>query len=215
MAYEALETYGNWPRLMKRLVYIHVLKGEPEVARRFLALLQRSLMHRRWARDCQRQLQADATLSREPTVARRREWMPVQDSVNELMQLESMLLGLLERNPQNRMACEYLMAHYLLNRQLEKLVANLHRLEEAGNRRLPLHCEEALVIYLSNIGSDALEFQGHQIQVETWLRFGRFMRTVSESPDGASADSLARTLYSGFGDSYFFCYYFGHNRPEE
>ena len=50
MAYEALEFYGDRPRILKRLVYINVIKGEPEAARRFLALLERSLLHRRWAR---------------------------------------------------------------------------------------------------------------------------------------------------------------------
>ncbi|HUT89032.1 MAG TPA: DUF6057 family protein, partial [Thermoguttaceae bacterium] len=113
MAYEALEVFGDRPRVLKRLVYTYVLKGEPEAARRFLAFLERSLLHARWARDCRRQLDADPTLSGVPAVASRRELMVTRDSIDDLVDLETMLLGLLERNPRNRMALEYLMAHYL------------------------------------------------------------------------------------------------------
>ena len=36
MAYEALEQCGNRPEILKRLVQIYMIKGEPEAARRFL-----------------------------------------------------------------------------------------------------------------------------------------------------------------------------------
>ena len=148
MAYEALEVFGDRPRTLKRLVHINVLKGRPEAARRFLAVLERSLLHSRWARRCGRQLDADPKLSGVPVVASLRELMVVRDSIGAIADQESMLQGLLETNPRNRMAFEYLMAHYLLTRQLDALVANLHRFDDFDDPRLPRHCEEALVIYL-------------------------------------------------------------------
>ena len=62
-----------------------------------------------------------------PVVASRRELMvSVIPSASWI--LETMLERLLERNPRNRMAFEYLMAHYLLTRQIDKMVANLRPL---------------------------------------------------------------------------------------
>ena len=141
----------------------------------------------------------------------RRELMVVRDSIDDVAQLETMLEGLLERNPRNRMAFEYLMAHYLLTRQLDKLMANLYRFDDFDYQRLPRHCEEALVIHLANTGSRNLDLGGREIDPEMVRRFEEFLRTGREFQDNASAAFAA--LYSSFGDSYFFCYVFGHNKP--
>lgn len=209
MAYEALETFGERPRILKRLVYLSVLKGEPEAARRFLALLECSLLYRQWARRLLGQLDADPTLSGVPAVALRRELMVTRDSTDEVARLESMLQGLLDRNRRNRMAFEYLMAHYLLTRQLDKLAANLHRLDDFDYPRVPRHCEEALVIYLTSTGSRDLDLGKREISPETWRRFGEFVRTEQQFREDppAAFDALA----PDFGDSYFFSYVFGHN----
>jgi hypothetical protein len=129
MAYEALELFGERPHTLQRLVQLHVIKGEPDAARRFLAVLERSPWHRRGAHDFLRQLDADPTLADVPAIASRRGLMVVRDVAGE-MSLEMMLVQLLERNPRNRMAFEYLMAHYLLTKRLDRLVANLHRFDD-------------------------------------------------------------------------------------
>ena len=68
------------------------------------------------------------------------------------LELESLLLRLLKRNRHNRMAFEYLMAHYLLTDKLEKLVANLYRFGDFDYPQLPRHCQEALIIYQETTG---------------------------------------------------------------
>ena len=211
MAYEALEILGNRPSILKRLVYTHVIKGEPEAASRFLALMERSMLHGQWARRLRRQLDADPTLSGVTVVTSRRELMVVRDSIDDVERLETMLEGLLERNPRNRMAFEYLMAHYLLTRQLEKLAANLHRFDDFDYPRLPRHCEEALVIYLASAGSRDLDLGGREIDEEMLRRFDEFLRTGGQFQDNASAAFAA--LHGNFGDGYFLCYVFGHNKP--
>ena len=211
MGYEAMEVYGDRPRILKRLALINVVKGEPEAARRFLALLQRSMLHRQWARACGRQLDADPTLSGVPVVASRRELMVVRDSVDDTARLETMLLQLLDRNNRNQMAFEYLMAHYLLTRQLDKLAANLGRLDDFDHPGFPRHCEEALLIHLASTGSRDFDFGEREISVETRRRFREFVTTERRFREDPSAAFAA--LYPDFGDSYFFSYVFGHNDP--
>jgi hypothetical protein len=210
MAYEALEIFGDRPRILKRLIYINAIRGRPEAARRFLAVLERSLLHGRWARRCRRQLDADPTLSGVPGVASRRERMVVRDSISDVENLESMLQGLLERNPRNRMAFEYLMAHYLLTRQLDKLASNLHRFDDFGAPRLPRHCEEAMVLYLVKTGSREVGLGQRAIGSPPWRRYGEFVRALQQfSPDDASEAFTA--LHGDFGDTYFFFCVFGSN----
>jgi hypothetical protein len=211
MAYEALEIFGERPRILKRLIYINVIKAQPEAARRFLALLERSLLHGSWARRLSRQLDADPILSGVPEVASRRELMVIYDSVDETACLETMLQGLLERNRRNRMALEYLMAHYLLTRQLDKLVANLYRFDDFDYPRLPRHCQEALILHLATTGSQDVDFWRPKISPQTRRRFGEFVRIERQFRQDVSAAFAA--LHPDFGDSYFFCYVFGHNNP--
>jgi hypothetical protein len=212
LAYDALETYGDRPPLLKRLVYISVLKGELGAARRFLGLMESSLLHRQWARDCRRQLDADPTLSDVLVVASCRERMILRDSLDDIRDLEKMLSGLLERNPQNRMALEYLMAHYLLNVELDKFVRNLHRFDDLGYRHLPRHCEEALVFYLATTGKKASEFTDLEVRGEAWARLRRFARTSQQLPEGSSKASLSQALHADYCDSYFLTMLIGHNQ---
>ncbi len=208
MAYEALELFGERPHTLQRLVYLHAIKGEPDAAQRFLAVLEHSLLHRGWARDCLRQLDADPTLASVPVVASRRELMVDRDFTGKL-ELEPMLVQLLERNPRNRMAFEYLIAYYLLTRQVDKLAANLHRFDDFGQTRLPRHCEEAILIHLDAPGAHATDVGGRQISPETRQRSVEFVRAAQRLQGNASAAFAA--LHRDFGDSYFFFYVFGHN----
>jgi hypothetical protein len=210
MAYEALELFGARPRTLQRLVHLHAIKGEPDAARRYLAVLECSLGYRGWARDCLRQLEADPTLSDEPLVASRRALMVHQDFTGKL-DLETMLGHLLERNAQNRMACEYLLAYYLLTRRIDKVVANLHRLEAFGEARWPRYCEEALLIYLEMTRTPPSTWRGHPISPETWRRNAEFVQALGRFPGPTPA--AFQTLHRDFGDSYFFFFVFGHNDP--
>ena len=126
--------------------------------------------------------------------------------------LEAMLLGLLERNSANQMAFEYLMAHYLLTRQLDKMAAQLHRLDDFpafDDLRVPRHCEEALVLHLATTKRRHFDLGRRQIRAETWRRFGEFLRIEREfRPDVSAAFDALRPE---FGDTYFFSFVFGQN----
>ena len=169
------------------------------------------MLHRRWARRLRRELDADPALSGMAAIASRRELTVTRDSICDVASLERMLVGLLEQEPRNRMAFEYLMAHYLLTRQLDKLAAHLHRLDDFDYPRIPRHCEEGLAIYLATTGSEDFDLGQREIDPETWRRFEQFMLVEREARGDVSAAFAA--LYPEFGDSYFFCYVFGHNSP--
>ncbi len=60
-----------------------------------------------------------------------------QDAVDTVRSDEQLLLALLEQNKNNRMAFEYLMAHYLLTVQPEKLAAQMGRLKDFDYAEVP------------------------------------------------------------------------------
>jgi len=210
MAYEALELCGDRPEILKRLVHIYMIKGEPEAARRFLLLLDRSLLHRGWARQVLSELDSDPAFLGTSLTAYRE--MAVQrDAVGDAGNLETLLKGLLERNPRNRMALEYLMAHYLLTRQTDKLFANRYRFDGLDYARYPRHVEEALACHLAMTGQENLDLGSRPIRPETWQRFVEFVEAERKSAGNPPATFAA--LYPDFHDTYFFSFAFGHNIP--
>jgi len=208
MAYEALEQCGNRPEILQRLAHIYMIKGEPEAARRFLLLLARSLLHRDWARQVLQQLDSDAAFPG-TSLASYREMAVQRDSVGDAGNTETLLKGLLERNPRNRMALEYLMAHYLLTRQTDKVFANRNRFDGLDYARYPRHIEEALACHLATAGRKDLDRNAQSIRPETWQRFVEFVDAERQSAGNPSAAFAA--LYPGFHDTYFFSLVFGHN----
>jgi len=208
MAYEALEQCGHRPEILKRLATIYTIKGQPEAARRFLLLLDRSLLHRGWARQVLQQLDSDAAFPG-TSLASYREMAVQRDSVGDAGNTETLLKGLLERDPRNRMALEYLMAHYLLTRQAGKVFANRHRLDGRDGARYPRHIEEALACHLATAGRNELDLNAQSIRPETWQRFVEFVDAERQSAGDPSAAFAA--LYPDFHDTYFFSLVFGHN----
>ena len=213
MASEALEIHGDWPCLLERLVQINVLKGRPAAAKRFLTLTEYSLLHRNWARQTIRQIDEDPSLANDPVIASRRKLMVTHDSTDTAASLEPMLLELLEANPQNKMAFEYLMAHYLLTRQLDKAISNLHRLDDFDYQRIPRLYEEALVLKLDTEGKQEMRFGKWPISQETWQRLDAFGRSLQPFPQDRVNEAY-KALHPNFGQSYFFFFVFGaNNRP--
>lgn len=208
MSYEVLEQCGNRPEVLKRLVYIYMIKGEREAARRFLLLLDRSLLHRGWVRQVRQQLDSYPVFPG-TSLAAYREMVVQRDSLGDASNLEALLKGLLERNPRNRMALEYLMAHYLLTRQTDKLLANRHRFDGLDYDRFPRHVEEALACYLAMTGQEDLDLGSRSIRPETWQRFVEYVEAERQSRGNPPAAFAA--LYPDFHDSYFFSLVFGHN----
>lgn len=153
-ALEALEMYGERPEILRLLADVYVLKRRPEVARVFLNVLSRDLIHGPWAEDRLRSLDDDPLLSADPKIRHLRSIMPLTDMVTESKEL--MLLSLLARNRTNRMAFEYLMAYYLLTRQPDKVALHIDRLDDFGPHdtecpAVPQHYAEAVLLYAHNV----------------------------------------------------------------
>ena len=103
------------------------------------------------------------------------------------------------------MTFDYLMAFYLLSRQLDKFAANMAFLDDHGYRQIPQHYEEAVMIYTS--GTDKrIDLQGRKISADTIQRFEEF---VGIQKMGGTRNQAWAALAPEFGRSYFFYYLFG------
>ena len=129
---------------------------------------------------------------------------------------ERLLLLLLEQNRHNRMAFEFLMWYYLLKRQPEKVVANLHRLDDFHYKGIPKHLEEAFLLYVLKYKvKDRSLLHGRQIRRETVTRLRQASRDSNryEHAKGPEAQIALDALVRDAGDTYFFYAQFGTSEP--
>jgi len=205
LAYRGLEFVGERPFLLQRLALISLAKGETEAARVLLGALSRDLIMGDRARRYLGSLEAGPALSADERIQEVRSRMTVKDTIG-FGPIEQMLLDLLERNPRNRMAFEYLMAYCLLTRDLNGFVANIGRLEDFSYPHMPRHYEEALALH-AFAGGTTPELGNRTVRWETLSRLGEFNAILKRfGNDTAGAREAAAPE---FGDSYFFYFKFG------
>jgi len=178
---EALAALNYYPAGLRRLALINIVKGQPDTARVALHALRRDFLHRRWAEDYLRQLEADPLLSAHQQIRRMRSLILVEDTVDKIITPGN----LLERNPRNRMALEYVMAYLLINGQVAPVAVNVPKhmdLLVSPEGRIPRHCEEAILLYTSLSGKE-IDLRGHRMDPGTIRRFADFAsRARSETP---------------------------------
>lgn len=205
LTYEVLEFAGDRPRFFQRLSLISMAKGEKQAARILLGALSKDLVYRGWAEEFLHRLNDDALLSADPEIQRLQSVMVEEDVVGS-QRLDWMLTQLLTRNTHNRMAFEYLMAYYLLNRDLEGIARNIGRLDDFDYVGVPRHYEEALLLYASGAGTRAI-LPGRSINPDTRGRLSEVARIIKLYANDPRA--AANVLGAEHGASYFFYFAFG------
>jgi len=178
LAYEALSSYGNHPAILKRLVQTNALKGRAQAARQFLNVLQTYPAARKWAKKFRTFL--DSEPLEEPGMRDASSRMLRTDYAGMDFTPETVFNWLLKDSRENRMAFEYLMAHYLLTGQLEEIVRNVPRLTDLGYKHIPTLYEEAILVYMQTTGQQHPNLRGHRIRQETHERFRQFNRLLVE-----------------------------------
>jgi hypothetical protein len=148
LALETMELWGRRPFVIRLLARVAMVKGEGPTARVWLNMLAKDIVHQSWAIERLNQLQSDPSMRNIEEVADVRAVMLAGEGLHA-RNTEEMLLDLLETSPGNRMAFEYLMAHYLLVGHLEGIVVNVDRLAGLDYVTVPDHIGEALLLVAS------------------------------------------------------------------
>jgi len=207
-AYEALGRYGERPPLLRLLVRTSLARGEPDVARQFLRVLQHDLVWHRWATRQLHRLRTDPELRSDAELQRIRARRLPRSAGQMWRPIHEKCLALLEHNPHNRMAFEYLMAFYLLNRNVDEVVANLGRLDEFHMKTIPRLYQEAVLIYEGGTGREA-DLHGRRISDTTRKEFEEFVKVYNQFQNLGYPQGAAKALAETQADSYFFFYYLG------
>ena len=203
LASEFLTAQGNLGVIIEKLAWIHIVKGDQDTARVYLNALKGDLVYRHTAASMLKGL-AEGFKPDEAAYVERLRSRVHSDTGYRGRSVDLMLSRLLEHDPSNKMAFEYLMACYLLTGQLDKIVAQVGRLSQFGYPDIPSHYEEAILLYCGQQGQkvDLRKFPVRQETVQRYVRFAQLNNSIQPTNLRATMDQLGREM----GDSYFFYY---------
>lgn len=208
IASEFLAVQGSFAPIVEMLAWINIIKGQDETAVIYLNALKTYPGYR------------DAAVTMLDGI--RHGFGPDQAGHIDALRLsvpaprydalyggavEPMLLDLFRRNPRNKMAFEYLMACYLLTRQVERVVAGMEHLRELGYDEVPTHYQEAALVYFGARGQK-VDLAKLGIRRDTYQRYLRFVQLERATRSTQGQEALNR-LIAEFGTSYYFFFQFG------
>jgi hypothetical protein len=205
-AHEALAIEGETPRVLERMALTYILNGNPDAARTFVRALEKVPFQAARAQQYIAALDRDPGMRSDPLVARIRPLMLRKDYVGD-WSTEQILQQCLEANPSNRMAFEYLLAHYLLTSDWRGLASLAPRLKDFY-RAMPTHVQEALVGFRNENGSLPPGIDGSAIDGEIESRFRSFLEIFVRHQNGP-AEEAWKELAPGFGATWWFFHVFG------
>jgi len=157
-AFESMETTTNLKkpvRAIKRLAEINLLNGHYEVARKYIKMLHQTVFYRKWAVETEKYLYNYDLMDNHPEWAEIRKHKLSIDYFFKAQNIQSIIEMLqlsLNEHP-DRIVFEYLMAHFLLNKDLMNIIHFLPAMDKISYREIPLNYQEAL-LYISNIAPD-------------------------------------------------------------
>jgi len=220
-AHIAHELYGDRPELLKRLVRIHLLEGDVELARILLRRLKRNPVQRASAEAWLERID-DGSLMESDEVLRLASSRMLTPAAGptRLTPPEARLERLLAEHKDNRMAFEYLMAYHLLCSAwlpacLDKAAQALGRLddfrdEKTGGpyyRGIPQHYAEAMIVRESQGKGLPAVLAHRKLDEKARAQFADFQRRLAlfrSATDPDAKSEAQRTLVNSHASSYFF-----------
>lgn len=129
-AQEAILDFQKSGRCYKRLAQTNLINGNYEVARKYLSALQKTLFYSQWANETLPLLGDEAAIARHPEYGRLRQMVYKEDFYFSDHVTPEMLERLYLSNKSNRLACQYLLAYYMLTGDRERYTKFLPQLEQ-------------------------------------------------------------------------------------
>ena len=208
LASEILATKNHSGIVIEKLAWINIIKGQNRTARTYLGALKKDLVYRGTAEALLSALDKGFTPDQAAYVDRIRSYMHEEGHPGTGKDsIEQMLTGLLVHNPHNKMAFEYLMACYLLSGQVDKITANIERLDDLGYQAIPILYEEATLIYFGSHGQK-IDLDKFKIRPQTIERYMKFIQ-LRDTRQPHNRQAALKRLIVEFGSSYFFYFTFG------
>jgi hypothetical protein len=205
--YEAVGVRGESGWTLRRLAQIHALKREFPAARACCAVLETMPFERAWARDFGSRLDNGALLLKDATLLPVRAAMPTRDFIAQNLELPMLdVERLLQQNPDNDMAYEYLMAAYMLSGNLQRIALLIAGRSASVYTETPRLYQEALLLHKTIYpDADTLALKNHvnPATISDFSDFNAIMEKYRTHP-GMKVKKLAERFWNSYWYYYLF-----------
>jgi hypothetical protein len=194
--YEGMVMHERSVRHLKRLYQIALINQEDELARKYRKTLSNGLFYDEWVKE----------MRRAPEIKQKRKLRPEKDFlIGSEFQFGALLRFAFSNNVYNKYLYNYMMAHFLLTKNLKLFVENLENYPQYNQGKdLPSHYQEALMIFAMQQGDKAVKrvskFNISEGMREKLKEFNRMYQSARTSK------AERRRLKQHFGDTYWYYY---------
>jgi hypothetical protein len=201
-AHEAFEYKGSTPHILRQLGVVYMVKGEHRAAEMFFKNLHCVPFHGAES-DHLMQLNDNPT-----AVALETEFKDIQASMPEK---DVVTLGrssprelelLLNRNPGNKMAFEYLVACFLLNGSINEIFGVMPGFKAFRYNHLPVHVQEALILGAALTPKFDQNMLKGLVGITVYKHFMEYRQKIAKYRGNKS--EAKRAMRKEFGDTYWY-----------
>jgi hypothetical protein len=204
-AYEEMVVYGLRPQNMKLLTKTSLLTGNYRLTEKYTGILENTLFYSTWARKYQKMAEDTSLIRIDTELGNKLRILPGSDFFILLESPESNLPMLVDENPDNPRAFEYMMSWLMLGKNVDILVNNIRLMKNMGYTRIPRHIEEAILIYYNSQGVFP-DLGGLSISNETRARFDQYFASYMTARQNPA--TLQEEMEKQFSNTFWYYFHF-------
>lgn len=201
-AYEYMVMRGYTPEGLKMLIKTELINGNYKIASKYISILKKSLFYRKDAKEFEKLLFNEEAINAHSEYGEKKKIRVSNDFFVMSGEPAQNLDLILEQDSSNVMAFEYKLASLLLQKDIEKIVEQLPRMQSLGYARIPRHVEEAAVSYKLLRMGDFPDTGTLSINPETENQFNQYYRTFSQF--GNDPRRAQQPLFNRFGNTFWY-----------
>ena len=204
---ESIPDYRKSVRCIQRLAETNLINRQYKVAEKYLSLLQQTLFYKDWSTDVISLLYNEEQINSHPEWGELRRSALQEDYlfINEDKQL--LFAALLDQNPDNHVAADYLLAQNLLDKDLLLFQENLRkRIEATDCEIIPVSYQEALAFMQDVTGQREDIYSCISNEVQQRYEAYRQARSVQ-----VASEAVVR---KNFGNTYWYYLHYRGGQPK-
>lgn len=181
---------GYCPAMVKINAQVELMRGTYEVADKYISLLEKAPHYRRWAKEHRRFLYDDAAVEADPFLGNGRKNLSAKNSFVMFTDPITELFPILDANPTDQRALEYVLCYLLLAKDLNSVKHFLaDYFSSPDSPELPRIAQEAMVFYseysrnMEGVEPFGLDWcYDHGVKPETVARFEEYQKAAVAGP---------------------------------
>ena len=193
-ANEAIADFQKSGRCYKRLAQTNIVNYDYDVARKYLHALEHTLFYRGWARKTLAMLKDETSIDSDPDYSMKRSLRSHgKDEIYNEDRIDVLLGYLVDENPSNTMAMDYLLCYELLDKNLNNF---WYYLQNYKGAHLPRYYQEGVMMLWIDNGM-SLQSLPDYISDSNIKRFQAFIQDAQSGKDEAQ-------LKKKYGNTFWF-----------